>query len=66
MISALVVKCKNCGTYDSFTSSTRTPTVRTLAERAGWRETVRGWICERCKREELCTNTQASADSATD
>jgi hypothetical protein len=35
-----------------FKSRNHVPTVRALAERAGWRETKQGWLCESCKREE--------------
>ena len=51
MISALMVKCSHCHTLDSFTTRSNTPSVDTLANRAGWRKTVKGWLCPSCRLE---------------
>lgn len=52
MISAIAVKCKNCGTFDNFVSKDSKVSVRKVAEKAGWRERKAGWICPSCRLEE--------------
>lgn len=49
MISALMVKCLKCRRKDQFVTKQKTPTVRTLAQRAGWNERKGGWICQDCR-----------------
>lgn len=52
MIESMMVKCKDCGTIDHFYNHKKTPAVDTIVQRAGWRKTIRGWLCPSCRMDE--------------
>ena len=48
----LIVKCKSCGDGARFETHKKHPNTRALAKRAGWVERAKGWMCQKCRREE--------------